>query len=119
VGERTNIQDLSLVHVTNHGNPTLIGNDVTIGHSVILHACTVGNFSLIGMGTVILDGAEIGDWCLIGAGSLVTLNTKIPPGSKAYGRPAKVVAELSDEERKFLRYSADHYVRLSKTYLLA
>lgn len=105
-----------MIHVTNHGNPTLVGNDVTVGHSVILHACTIGNFSLIGMGSVVMDGAEIGDWCIIGAGSLVTQNTKIPNGKKAFGRPAKVVSDITDEERKFLRYSADHYVQLSKTY---
>lgn len=116
VGERTNIQDMSLVHVSYQANPTIIGNDVTVGHSVVLHACTIGNFALIGMGSVILDEAEIGDYVLLGAGSLVTQGTKIPPRTKAFGRPAKVVGELTDEELEHLRWSADHYVNLAKTY---
>lgn len=116
IGDRTNIQDLSMVHVTHHGDPTIIGNNVTVGHSCILHACKVGNFSLIGMGSCILDGAEIGDFVLLGAGSLVTQKTKIPSFSKAFGRPAKVVGELSPEEKKYLEFSANHYVAMMKTY---
>lgn len=117
VGARTNIQDLSLVHVSHETYPTIIGSDVTIGHSVIVHACTIGNFVLVGMGSIIMDGAEIGDYVIIGAGSLVTQKTKIPSGSKAFGRPAKVVGQLTEEEREHLRWSAGHYVALSKTYL--
>lgn len=117
VGERTNIQDGSIVHVSYHASPCIIGNDVTIGHGVILHACTVKDFALVGMGTVVLDDAVIGEWSLIGAGSLVTQNTIIPPRSKAFGRPAKVVGQLTDEEIERLRFSPGHYVKLSKTYV--
>ncbi len=118
IGKRTNVQDLSVVHVTRDGFPTIIGDNVTIGHSTIIHACTINDFALIGMGSVILDGAEIGDYVLLGAGSLVTQNMKIPSGTKAFGRPAKVVAELTEEERESIRVSADRYVEVSKTYYL-
>lgn len=116
VGEGTNIQDLSLVHESYQKSPTIIGSHVTVGHSVILHACRVGDLSLIGMGSTVLDDAEIGDEVLLGAGSLVTQGMKIPSGSKAFGRPAKVVGKLTEEERAFLRWSANHYVLLAKTY---
>jgi len=116
IGDRTNVQDLSLIHVTLDGHPTIIGNDVTIGHSVVIHACTIRDFALIGMGSLILDGAEIGEYVLLGAGSLVTQNTKIPAGTKAFGRPAKVVAELTEAEREAIRISSDRYVHLAKTY---
>lgn len=117
IGEKTNIQDMTLIHESYKKNPTVIGNSVTIGHSVVLHACTIGDFSLVGMGSVIQDEAELGDFVLLGAGSLVTPGTKIPPRSKAFGRPAKVVGALTDEEIQLLTSSADHYVRLSRTYL--
>lgn len=117
VGVRTNIQDLSLVHVTHNGHPTLIGDDVTIGHSVIVHACTIGHHVLVGMGSTLMDGAEIGDFVIIGAGSLITQGKKIPSGVKVFGRPAKIVAELTEAEREAIRFSSRHYVALSKTYL--
>jgi len=116
IGENTNIQDQSLIHVSYETHPCVVGNHVTVGHSVILHACRVGNYSLVGMGSIVLDGAEIGDFVLLGAGSLVTQNTKIPSGMKAFGRPAKVVGPLTAEEREFLKWSAEHYVDLAKTY---
>ena len=116
IGERTNIQDLSMIHVSYKASPAILGNDVTIGHSVVLHACTIGNFVLVGMGSVILDDAEIGDYVIIGAGSLVTQRTKIPSGTKAFGRPAKVVGELTDEERAKIAFNARHYVNLAKSY---
>ena len=116
IGRGSNIQDLSLAHVTHDGNSTEIGDYVTVGHSVILHACAVRNFALIGMGSVILDGAEIGEFALLGAGSLVTQNSKIPPRTKAFGRPARVVADLTDEEIESLKFSAEHYIELARTY---
>ena len=116
VGDRTNIQDLSLLHASYETYPTIVGTDVTIGHSCIIHACTIGNFVLIGMGSIVMDGAEVGDFSIIGAGSLVTQRTKIPAYSKAFGRPAKVVGKLTEEEIEHLKWSADHYVHLAKTY---
>lgn len=117
IGERTNIQDLTMVHVAHEGAPTIIGSDVTIGHGVVLHACTIRDFALVGMGSLVLDGAEIGELALLGAGSLVTSGTKIPPRTKAFGRPAKVVGELTDAEIERLKWSAGHYVSLARTYL--
>lgn len=117
IGEKTNIQDLSLIHESYRKNPTIIGNSVTVGHSVVLHACTVGDFCLLGMGSIVLDGAELGDYVLLGAGSLVTQGTKLPSRSKVMGSPAKVVGSLTDEEITFLEFSAAHYVRLRQTYL--
>lgn len=117
VGERTNIQDLTMVHVSDRRAGTYIGSDVTIGHSCVIHACTIRDFALIGMGSVILDEAEIGEYVLLGAGSLVTEGKKIPSGTKAFGRPAKVVGELTEEEREQIRWSSRHYVRLARTYL--
>ncbi len=116
IGEGTNIQDLSMVHVSFKSFPTEIGNFVTVGHSVIIHACKIGNYSLIGMGSCVQDGAEIGDFVLLGAGSLVTQGMKIPSGSKAFGRPAKVVGQISEEEKAHIKWSAEHYVRLASSY---
>jgi carbonic anhydrase/acetyltransferase-like protein (isoleucine patch superfamily) len=116
IGEATNVQDLSLIHVSYKASPTIIGNGVTIGHSVVLHACTIRDFVLVGMGSVVLDDAEIGDYVILGAGSLVTPRTKIPSGSKAFGRPAKVVGQLTQEERDKIEFNARHYVNLAKTY---
>lgn len=110
VGERTNIQDHSMLHVTRRKHPLQIGDDVTIGHRVTLHGCTLGNRILMGMGAIVLDGAEIGDDCIIGAGALVTQGMKIPSGSLALGAPARVVRPLTSEERAFLLTSAQNYV---------
>ncbi|MBT8046332.1 MAG: gamma carbonic anhydrase family protein, partial [Pontiella sp.] len=97
VGERSNIQDNSVAH-TSRNQPVMIGDDVTVGHKVMLHGCTVGNNCLIGMGAILLDGCEIGDNCIIGAGSLVGQKRKIPAGSLAIGTPAKVIRRLSEED---------------------
>ena len=117
IGEKTNIQDLSMIHESYKASPTKVGSHVTVGHSVILHACTIGDFSLMGMGSIVLDDAEIGDFVLLGAGSLVTQGMKIPSRSKAFGRPAKVVGTLTEEDIARLKWSADHYVALARTYL--
>lgn len=108
VGNYSNIQDNSVLHLADDF-PCLIGNYVTVGHSAIVHACTIGDECLIGMGAVVLDGAEVGPQCLIGARSLVTQNVKIPAGSLVLGSPAKVVRALSDEERAGLKYWAEKY----------
>ena len=109
IGEGTNIQDNAVVHLADD-YPAILGRYVTVGHSAIVHACTVGDECLIGMGATILDGAEIGAQCLIGANALVTPGTRIPPGSMVLGSPGKVVRALSDSERAGLKYWADKYV---------
>ncbi|MEA3523301.1 MAG: gamma carbonic anhydrase family protein [Campylobacterota bacterium] len=123
IGDRTSIQDLSMVHVTHYkkedmsdGNPTIIGNDVTIGHRVMLHGCTIEDACLIGMSATILDGAVIAKESIVGAGSLVTKNKKFPPRSLIMGSPAKVVRELNDEEVQELYNSATRYVEFKNGY---
>jgi len=109
IGHHTNIQDNAVIHLADEF-PCLIGNWVTVGHSAIVHACTIGDETLVGMGAVILDGAAVGNQCLIGAKALVTPDTKIPDGSLVLGAPAKVARALSDKERGELKYWAEKYV---------
>lgn len=123
IGDRTNIQDLSMIHVTHYkkddmsdGNPTIIGNDVTVGHRVMMHGCTIEDACLIGMSATILDGAVIGKESIIGAGSLVTKNKIFPPRSLIMGSPAKVVRSLNDEEVSELYASALRYVDFKEDY---
>lgn len=123
IGDRTSIQDLSMVHVTHYkkedmsdGNPTIIGNDVTIGHKVMLHGCTIEDGCLIGMSATILDGAVIGEGSIVGANSLVTANKVFPPHSMIMGSPAKVVRTLSEEEVAGLIEHAARYVEFKKEY---
>jgi len=110
VGHHTNIQDNSVLHLADD-YPCIVGNFVTIGHSAIVHACSIGDEVLVGMGATILDGARVGDQCLIGANSLVSVGTKIPAGSLVLGSPAKVVRKLTSEERAKLKTWAQKYVR--------
>jgi len=123
IGNRTNVQDLSMIHVTHYkngdkttGNPTIIGDDVTIGHRVMLHGCTIENACLIGMSATILDGAVIGKESIVGAGSLVTKNKVFPPRSLIMGSPAKVVRALREEEVAELYASAKRYVAFKEDY---
>jgi carbonic anhydrase/acetyltransferase-like protein (isoleucine patch superfamily) len=116
IGNATNVQDGSILHVTHQKAPLTIGNGVTIGHSVTLHGCTLGNYILVGMRACVMDGAEIGDECIIAAGALVTQGTKIPPRSMVMGSPAKVVRPLKEEEIKFLYQSAENYKKYVKWY---
>ena len=123
IGDRTSIQDLSMVHVTHYkkedmsdGYPTIIGNDVTIGHKVMLHGCTIEDGCLIGMSATILDGAVIGKGSIVGANSLVTSGKKFPPKSLIMGSPAKVVKELSDDEVTELIAHARRYVKFKDEY---
>jgi gamma-carbonic anhydrase len=109
VGHHSNIQDNAVLHLADD-YPCILGNYVTVGHSAIVHACTVGDECLIGMGATILDGAEIGEQCLIGANALVKQGMKVPPGSMLLGSPAKIVKQLSDEERSNLKHWATKYV---------
>ncbi|GLC29110.1 gamma carbonic anhydrase family protein [Clostridium omnivorum] len=115
VGNGTNIQDNCTVHISSE-YPTVIGEYVTIGHGAIVHACKVGSYSLIGMGAIVLDGAEVGDYSIIGAGSVVTYRTKIPSGVLALGTPARVVRELSEEEKLSLKQSSEKYIELAEKY---
>jgi carbonic anhydrase/acetyltransferase-like protein (isoleucine patch superfamily) len=124
IGDRTNIQDLSMIHVTHHkledesdGNPTIIGNDVTVGHRVMLHGCTIEDACLIGMSATILDGAVIGKESIVGASSLVTKNKVFPPRSLIMGSPAKVIRALTDDEVTELYASAERYVKFKNKYL--
>lgn len=117
IGARTSIQDNAVVHVTSDFSGTDIGSDCTVGHNAIIHACTVEDFCLIGMGSIILDGARIGRGSLVGAGALVTPGTIIPPGSLVIGSPAKVKRTLNDKEREQIDYGAKHYVELARAYL--
>ena len=117
IGRRTNIQDNSVVHVTHETHPTIIGDNVTVGHRVILHGCRVGSNVLIGMGAVVMDGVEIEDYVLVGAGALLTPNKKIPSGVLVAGVPAKIVRDLREEEIKLIEESAENYVRYKNEYL--
>jgi carbonic anhydrase/acetyltransferase-like protein (isoleucine patch superfamily) len=117
IGARTSVQDNTVVHVTSGRFGTAIGDDCTIGHAAIIHACTVEDFCLIGMGAILLDGCRIGRGSLVGAGALVTPGTDIPPNSLVIGSPAKVKRTINDSEREQIAYGAAHYVELARTYL--
>ena len=123
IGRGTNIQDLTMGHVSHktpakpEGSPLIIGDYVTVGHSVILHGCTIGNDCLIGMGSIVMDDAVIPDYVMIGAGSLISPGKVLESGMLYMGRPAKAVRKLTDEELAYLRYSAEHYIRVKNNYL--
>ncbi len=115
IGRCTNIQDNTVVH-GGKTNPVSIGDYVTVGHSCIIHGCTIGNDTLIGMGSIIMDHVSVGNNCIIGAGSLVTENTVIPDGCLAYGRPAKVIRTLTENEIKKNHLTAEHYREMMKVH---
>ena len=123
IGARTNIQDGSVLHVTHkssynpEGNPLLIGEDVTVGHKVILHGCTIGHRVLVGMGSIVLDGAVIEDEVMIGAGSLVPQNKRLQSGYLYLGSPVKQIRPLTEAEIEGLKYSANNYVKWKDEYL--
>jgi carbonic anhydrase/acetyltransferase-like protein (isoleucine patch superfamily) len=123
IGARTNIQDGSVLHVTHDGPytkggiPLIVGDDVTVGHKVILHACTVGDRCLIGMGAVLMDGVVLEDEVFVAGGALVSPGKRLESGFLYRGSPAQKARALSSEEREMLRYSAQHYVRLKDRYL--
>ena len=118
IGERTNIQDGCILHVSHDsefapgGYKLTVGNDITVGHNVVLHACTVEDLCLIGMGSVILDGAVIESGVMVGAGSLVPPNKVLDSGFLWLGSPVKQIRKLNEKEKSFLNYSAEHYVEL-------
>ena len=115
IGERTNIQDNCVLHADPHF-PMTIGSDVTVGHGAILHSCTVGNNTLVGMGAIVLNGAAIGEDCIIAAGALVPQHMVIPPRSLVIGSPAKVRREVNEEEIAANRRSAEGYVKEAAEY---
>ena len=115
VGEGTNIQDCAVLH-TDIGKPCRVGRGVTVGHSAILHGCTVGDNSLIGMGAVILNGSVIGAESLVGAGTLITENKTFPDGVLIIGRPGRILRELTDEEKAAVRANARRYIEQKELY---
>jgi len=123
IGQGSNFQDLAMGHVSHksaekpQGSPLLIGDYVTVGHSVILHGCSVGNECLIGMGSIVMDDAVIPDHVMIGAGSLVSPGKVLESGMLYMGRPAKLIRALTEEEIAYLRYSAEHYINVKNNYL--
>lgn len=115
IGSNSNIQDGSVLHVS-ESSPLTIGEGVTVGHNVVLHACTIGDFSLVGMGSIILDGAVIGKNTLIAAGSVVLQNKHIHEGSLAAGVPAKILRQLTSEEIEQIKDSANNYIFYAKSF---
>ena len=115
IDPRTNLQDGTVIHLADDF-PTLVGEFVTVGHRAVLHACTVGDEVLVGMGAIVLDGAEIGARSIIGAGALVTGGRRIPPGSLVVGSPAKVIRSLTLDEQAGIRARAGKYVALSRVF---
>jgi carbonic anhydrase/acetyltransferase-like protein (isoleucine patch superfamily) len=115
IGENSNVQDGTVMH-TDMGYPLNIGRSVTIGHNAMLHGCSVGDFSLIGINAVVLNGAKIGKYCIIGANALIPEGKEIPDGSLVMGSPGKVVRELTEQQKKMLEASAAHYVHNAQRY---
>jgi carbonic anhydrase/acetyltransferase-like protein (isoleucine patch superfamily) len=115
IGENSNVQDGTVIH-TDMGSPLNVGKGVTIGHNVMLHGCSIDDYSLIGINSVILNGAKIGKYCIIGANSLIGEGKEIPDGSLVMGSPGRVVRELTDAQKKMLEASAAHYVHNAQRY---
>jgi carbonic anhydrase/acetyltransferase-like protein (isoleucine patch superfamily) len=116
VGQRTNVQDLSIVHMTSGVSETRLGDNVTVGHGVILHGCLIGDRCLVGMGTIVLDNVRIGHDSLIGAGSLLPPDMVVPPRSFALGRPARILRTTTEEEVAGAIERARHYVELARAH---
>ncbi|MDI1243344.1 MAG: gamma carbonic anhydrase family protein [bacterium] len=116
IGERTNIQDQTIIHVSSKGLPTIVEDEVTVGHRVTLHACHVERGCLIGIGAILMDGVRVGANSLVGAGSLLTPGTQIPPRSLVIGSPARVKRELTEVELASLEESWKNYVELKNHY---
>jgi len=125
IGHRCNVQDGSILHVTHEGPytgqgiPLTLADDITVGHGVILHACTIGHRCLVGMGAIVMDGAVLEEECMVAAGAVVTPGTILPPRTLWKGNPARLARPLTDQQVAMLRYSAEHYVRLKNLYLSA
>lgn len=117
IGDRTNIQDLCMLHVTHDTHPLIIGNEVTVGHNVILHGCIIKDRVLVGMGAIIMDGAVIGEDSVVGAGALVVEETVVPPKSVILGSPARVLRPATGAELAWIKESAENYVKYAGKYL--
>jgi carbonic anhydrase/acetyltransferase-like protein (isoleucine patch superfamily) len=115
IGEDSNVQDGTVMH-TDMGSPLTLGRGVTIGHNAMLHGCSVGDYSLVGINAVILNGARIGKHCIIGANALIPEGKEIPDGSLVMGSPGKVVRELTEQQKRMLEASAAHYVHNAQRY---
>jgi len=113
IGERTNVQDQCMIHVSRDEAPTTIGNEVTLGHRVVAHGCTIGDRALLGIGCIVLDHAVIGEGALVGAMSLVTTGMEVPAGKLVMGQPARVVRDVSDEEKRWMSETVDSYASLA------
>jgi len=116
IGARTNVQDRCVLHVTHDKYATVLHDDVTIGHGVVLHGCTIESRALVGIGAIVLDQAVVGAGSLVAAGSLVTPGTRVPPGMVVLGSPAKVIREVSDAERAWMEESVRIYVGLARSH---
>lgn len=117
IGARTNVQDLTTIHVTSRTHPTVVGDEVTIGHRVVLHGCTIEDRCLVGIGSVVMDGAVVGPEAVVGAGALVPPGMVVPPRTLVMGSPAKVKRDLTPEEIEALRRSAENYVEYAARYV--
>ena len=116
IGDETSIQDNTVIHVDSSGFSTVVGNRVTVGHSVVLHGCRVDDNALIGIGSIVLNGAEVGEGAMVAAGSLVTPGTKIPAGMLALGSPARVKRPLTEEEKHHVQLGVENYIRLGREH---
>lgn len=119
IGKRTNIQDHSMIHVSSFGHPTLIGDDVTVGHMALLHACTIEDGGFVGMKACVMDGAVVESGAMVAAGALVPPGKRVLAGQLWAGSPAKFMRELGDKDREYMKWSAEHYVKLARDYLQA
>lgn len=116
IGKRTNIQDGTVIHVTTDFQGTHVGDDVTVGHLAILHACTIEDFGFVGMQACVMDGAVVESHGMLAAGALLTPNKRVPTGELWAGSPAKYMRDLTDKERAYLKWSAPHYVELGREH---
>ncbi len=116
IGKRTNIQDLTMIHVMRETHPTIIGDEVTIGHSAVVHGTTIEDRVLVGMAAVLLNGVHIESDCVIAAGTLLTERTRVPARSLVMGRPGKIIRQLTDSEVAEIRWYADNYVKYRLDY---
>jgi carbonic anhydrase/acetyltransferase-like protein (isoleucine patch superfamily) len=117
IGKRSNIQDGTIIHVSSFGLGTVIGDDVSVGHMAVLHACTIEDMSFVGMKACVMDGAVVEKGAMVAAGALVTRGKRVPTGQLWAGSPAKFMRDMTEEEKKYLAWSAAHYVKLAKNYM--